>query len=339
MPLAKFFCAGLSLCLCGALTSCGNKTITENISPTYFYGMCDASAAVPLTDNLFAVADDEDNVLRIYNAAGGKTVASYDLSPSLGLDPIPSKSPDKPAKAPPELDIEGAAIYREHAYWITSHGRNSSGKFKQERLRFFATTLGSAETNLTLAGKAYDQLLTDLIEDAELKPFNLATAAELAPKAMGGLNIEALSVRKEGGLWIGFRNPIPNELALLVPLLNPEQVINGSKPELGKPVLLDLGGRGIRAITVWRGNYVIAAGAYDQGLDSRIYLWDGIKQPEEVPLDLATITNPEAFFAAETRDQVMLLNDQGTVLIDGQECKKLKDHTRKYFTGNWIKLL
>lgn len=314
--------------------------MTESVSATYFYGMCDASAAVPLANNLFAVADDEDNVLRIYNAAeGGKAIASYDLSPSLGLDPIQPKNPDKPLKAPPELDIEGAALYQGNAYWITSHGRNSSGKFKEERLRFFATTIGTADTSMKIIGSAYEQLLSGLIEHADLKPFNLAAASELAPKDPGGLNIEALSTRKEGGLWIGFRNPIPNALALLVPLLNPEQVINGSKPEFGKPQLLDLGGRGIRAIAFWHGNYVIAAGSYDQGLDSRIYLWDGLNKPEEAAIDPTTITNPEAFFAAEDRTQLMLLNDQGSVLIDGQECKKLKDPTQKYFTGNWVKLL
>src|SRR5688572_22748463 len=31
----------------------------------WFTGMCDASGAVPLNDHLFAVADDEDNILRV----------------------------------------------------------------------------------------------------------------------------------------------------------------------------------------------------------------------------------------------------------------------------------
>src|ERR1041384_1457792 len=44
-----------------------------------FTGMCDASGAVPLDDHLFAVADDEDNVLRVYDAdRGGSPLGAAD---------------------------------------------------------------------------------------------------------------------------------------------------------------------------------------------------------------------------------------------------------------------
>src|SRR4051812_31397526 len=40
-----------------------------------FVGACDASGAVPIDERHFAVADDEDNVIRVYDAvAGGKPV-------------------------------------------------------------------------------------------------------------------------------------------------------------------------------------------------------------------------------------------------------------------------
>lgn len=46
-----------------------------------FTGMCDASGAVELSRDLFAVADDEDNVLRIYDAnRGGAPLSSSDVS-------------------------------------------------------------------------------------------------------------------------------------------------------------------------------------------------------------------------------------------------------------------
>ena len=32
------------------------------------FGMCDASAAVPVGDTMFIVANDEDNLLRVYHA-------------------------------------------------------------------------------------------------------------------------------------------------------------------------------------------------------------------------------------------------------------------------------
>ena len=94
-----------------------------------YVGMCDASAAVALNNELFAVANDEDNSLRIYNAAkGGLPVASQDLSGLLKVD-----------RKKPETDLEGACWSGDSIYWISSHGRNRYGKFRASRHRFFAT--------------------------------------------------------------------------------------------------------------------------------------------------------------------------------------------------------
>src|SRR5690606_36522342 len=50
-------------------------------SPVVFQGMCDASGAVPLSRDLFMVADDEENILRIYDASkGGFPVDAFTLS-------------------------------------------------------------------------------------------------------------------------------------------------------------------------------------------------------------------------------------------------------------------
>ena len=56
-------------------------------SPIVYSGMCDASAAVALTDKLFAVASDEDSVIRVYNRErSGNPVQGIDLSALLDLD-------------------------------------------------------------------------------------------------------------------------------------------------------------------------------------------------------------------------------------------------------------
>jgi hypothetical protein len=44
------------------------------------------------------------------------------------------------------------------------------------------------------------------------------------------------------------RNPIPGKRALLVPLENPEEVVDGRAAKLGTPILLPLGGLGVRNI-------------------------------------------------------------------------------------------
>jgi hypothetical protein len=47
-----------------------------------FTGTCDASGAVPIDARLFVVANDENNVLRIYDAErGGTPLHAIDLSP------------------------------------------------------------------------------------------------------------------------------------------------------------------------------------------------------------------------------------------------------------------
>src|SRR5437870_778872 len=54
---------------------------TKVSPPVDYAGMCDASAAVALTDRLFAVASDEDSVIRVYSREqGGPPVQSIDLT-------------------------------------------------------------------------------------------------------------------------------------------------------------------------------------------------------------------------------------------------------------------
>ena len=106
-------------------------------------GMCDASAVVPLDDDLFVAADDEDNYLRVYSRhRGGPPVYQTSVSRFLGF-----KTPKG------ETDIEGAARLGDLVYWITSHGRNTRGKEQPRRQRFFATTAtaigGKIETPVT----------------------------------------------------------------------------------------------------------------------------------------------------------------------------------------------
>ena len=67
-----------------------------------------------------------------------------------------------------------------------------------------------------------------------------------AAEAEGGFNIEGLASTPEGALLIGLRNPLRHGRALLVPLLNPDEVIEGGRARFGAPVELDLQQRGIR---------------------------------------------------------------------------------------------
>jgi hypothetical protein len=334
----------------------GCSAAGEGPREVVFTGACDASAAVPLSANLFAVADDEDNVLRVYDAdRGGAPLRSVDLSASL-FPPQEKKAkkekkkrgqkkttkPSDPARAGrargPESDLEAATRIGDLGFWMTSHGRNRAGKRKDARLLFFATTAAGADDPLRLVGRGYGGLLDDLLADPRYAEFGLAAAAEVAPKEPGGLNLEGLGERPEGGVWIGLRSPVPGGRALLAPLLNPERVAGGERAQLGDPVQLDLGGLGVRSLSRWRGRVLVVAGPPAGAGASRLFAWDGRGAPAPVPdVDLGGL-NPEGFFSPEEREEILLLSDDGALEVDGEECKRLDDPARKRFRGRWIGL-
>jgi hypothetical protein len=303
-----------------------------------FIGTCDASGAVPLDQSTLLVADDEDNVLRVYDAdRGGAPLRQIDVSPWLGLDAGAAAPARKPEKMP-ETDIEAGTRLGDLAFWLTSHGRSSSGKFRPERLRLFATRVGQGQFEIDWVG-SYAALLSDLLSEPKLARFDLASAAQLAPKEPGGLNIEGMTARAEGGIWIGFRNPVPEGRALLVPLLNPEAVVaNGEKAAFGEPLTLELDGLGVRSLSAWRGSYLIVGGHHDSRPGSALFTWNGRDQPIRVEsLELGDL-NPEGFFSPEQREAFMLLSDDGSRLVSGKECKRLKEPNLKTFRGLWVSL-
>lgn len=291
-----------------------------------YYGLCDASAAAALGGDFFAVADDEDNVIRVYHRQHGVLPAfSLDLTAFLETDP-----------EAPEADLEGNARLGDLDYWITSHGRNRKGEECTSRQRFFATaaTVTNGFVRLDPVGVPYKRLLDDLLADERLQRFRLAAAARLAPKTPGALNIEGLAATPDGRLWIGFRSPVPDGQALLVPLLNPAEVIAGSRARLGDPLLLDLGGRGIRSITAWRGAYLVVAGATGDGGRSELYAWSGgADAPRRMAWSDPSGLNPEALavFPGSGADELLVVSDDGNVLVGKKACKKLKKASQKRF--------
>ena len=279
-----------------------------------YRGPCDASAAVALDADHFVVGNDETDTLTIYRRGTSVAVGSLPLSKFLG------------GKARVESDIEGAAIIGTRIYWITSHGRSHRGKAEPHRRRIFATDVRPGQPpSLVPVGEPYAGLLRD-IEDAEsLKPYELADAARLAAEAEGGLNIEGLAAAPDGSLLIGLRNPLPHQRALVVPLENPGEVIEGKRARLGAPIELDLDHRGIRSIEWVGASYLLVAGPTADSGSFAMYRWSG--KPGDAPMLLAGIDlkdlRPEALFAIPGTNRVQVLSDDGGVMIDGVDCKKL----------------
>jgi len=331
-----------------------------------YRGTSDASAAVAVSEKMFIVADDENNVLRVYKTdVSGLPVFSYDLTQFLGIEP-----------EHPEADIEGAAMIGDRIYWITSHGRNKDGKMRPNRYRFFATSIKVQNEKVSIrpVGIPCRTLIHSLIKTAgsiqlELERASRFDAANLtkqqrknlAPKKEG-LNIEGLCASPDGKtIYIGFRNPRPHSKAIVVPLKNARQIIERAEPPIfGAPILWDLGGLGIRSMEYSRSHkaYFIVAGPHNEQPGFALYRWSGEKdRPPTLVRGLnpdESSFNPEALVAFKNSARFLLLSDDGTLPINvsvPSECmegklskdgkclnKYLTDQNKKHFRAIWLEL-
>jgi hypothetical protein len=307
-----------------------------------YRGACDGSAAVAIDRNLFAVADDESNVLNVYRIGQAAADQELPLDTFLEAETKKKAGPDgKPVFK--EADLEGAARIGDRIYWIASHARDSKGNAEPGRSRLFATRIvphADGPRLEQIGSVAYKTLREDMFNAAkqgekpkeELLKF-LSDAYEPgkekgpAPESKNGFNIEGLAATPDGRLLIGFRNPRHGKKALVIPLNNPAEVVDAGKtPVFGNPWQLDkLEGRGIRSIEWINNTYVVVAGPHNDVEDSDIkppfalFTWSGAEndtEPVMMKVKIPDDFRPEAVFAVPGSSNMMLLSDDGT-----KECK------------------
>jgi hypothetical protein len=339
------------------------RTVTVSIpdDSMTFKGACDISAGIALTANLFVVADDENNVLRFYDKS----------QPSLPIKMVDLNGFLEIVSDQPEADIEAAARIDQTIYWITSHGRNKDGKPRPNRYRFFATAIRTSgqEVHLEPIGTPYKDLAQDLSHtvtstinlDAVIRLDNNLKKKErqrLAPKEHG-LNIEGLAASADGRvLYIGLRNPLASDKAIVIPLRNASDVIKeGEMLDLGEPLQWDLGRRGIRSMeySPYHRAFLIVAGPIDDETDFAVYRWSG--KDTESPAFARSLNvglphfTPEAVIPFFDKASVLLLSDDGTMKVkvsgphecldeeeydaDSRSCpqKHLAEQSKKTFRG------
>lgn len=336
-----------------------------------FYGMSDASAAVALNKETFIVADDEDNLLRVYRIRNNSyPVLSYELTQFLGL-----------TSEHPEADIEGATKIGDRVYWITSHGRNKDGEICPNRYCFFATTVKTQDKLITIDTEGipcktliHSLLKAETICQAELEQATLFEIANptkqqrknLAPQE-NGLNIEALCASPDGKtIFIGFRSPLfydkstSTAKAIIIPLNNAVELVEGkdNKPVFGTPMLWDLQGCGIRSMEYshYHKAYFVVASPTGEKNRFAIYRWSGkMYSPPEIVRQIDSerdLFNPEALLTFKDSPKLLLLSDDGNLKIDvssSSECmpgksfkdgkclnKHLKNKGKKSFRGMWL---
>lgn len=307
-------------------TNC--STIETVRTDGLFYYAADASSAVALDSERFIMSDDEHNYLQVYywDQPESEPNQATDISPALTLDPLH-----------PEVDIEGATWFNNRIFWIGSHGRSKNGDYWKSRYNFFATTIAPDGT-VSVDG-VYDNLIDDLIQYDQIHNLGLEAAIgtagghirqnpipDLAPK-VNGLNIEGLCTTADGTkMFIGFRNPRPEIdgkiMALVIPLANPEQVVlHGADPNLEAPLFIDLDDLGIRSMeySPGIGEYLIVAGSHKGGDDDPVqylYNYDFTVQDRDKLATFSDDMTPEAIFQLPDANDINLLSDDGTRLID-----------------------
>jgi hypothetical protein len=258
-------------------------------------GPCNASTAISVGPGLWVVGDDEAKaplILQLYR--------SGQEGPAVGQGEIPARAIAPVNDGHPELDLEASARIGPLVYWRA--GADGKG----------------LTVTVEPVGRPYSTLIEDLAADPRYGRFDLEAAARRPAKARGGLNIEGLAATPNGALLIGFRNPLPEEKALLAPLTNPNAVMAGEKARFGDPVLLDLGGLGIRSLEMVNGSLLIVAGPAEgrkgSASPSALYRWSGQFESPAVRLRSfppvgGKLFNPEALVI--DGNSLVVLSDDG----------------------------
>lgn len=280
------------------VTGANGKTATLDIpykasvatTPTsrVLLGTSDASSAISVGDGYWLVADDEDDLIRLYDS----TASSRNVNQFL---PYSGSSAG-------EIDFEASARKGEGIYWLGSHSNAKDGSLESSRYRIFRTTVsGSGVKTALSADGAYAGLRTDLVswDTANGNALGFAAGAKkgVGPNELGGFDIEGAEFSPdEKSLYLGMRSPVsPTAVggkAVIVPVTNIDAVIDGTQnhASFADAILLDLGGDSIRELRRNdRNEYLILsakAGGDSDASSQHLWAWDG--QPDSKPRLLST---------------------------------------------------
>lgn len=317
---------------------------TAALKDVYNTGVADASTGIAIDSEYMFVADDESNVIKLYNRNNsGLSLYQFDVTSYLGLNDI-------------EVDME--ASFRSptkpnRIYWIGSLSNSKSGNLRPDRNRIFATDIVGTGANATLVFVGYsDKLRSSIISWGDSKGYNFTNKAKegVEPKRVDGFNVEGLEIGPDNTtLYIGFRAPyvgVGNNKAVICPLLNFETWFgNGNpsaSPSFGSPIELNLNNHGIRSLGKNESNqYLIVAGSYASTGTFELYYWNGISTsiPVLLNVDLSNL-KPEGI--VEVPSNIVgnftldLISDLGSSVIynDGLENKDVVEaNHRKFLTS------
>ncbi|MBP5973082.1 type I secretion C-terminal target domain-containing protein [Brasilonema sp. CT11] len=345
-------------------------SVTPNT--THFHtGTSDASTAIAIDSNYMLVGDDENQVLRLYDRnQSGLALNGFDFTSSLGLTDTSGSGAIR------EVDIEAATRLNNTIYWTGSNSNSSTGDSRPNRDRLFATQISGTGANTTLSYQGrYDYLEQDVTAwdknnghglGANYLGLTASATPGVIPESTNGYNIEGLTIAPNNTTaYVAFRAPLEpasnRSDALIVPVTNFTSLLSSTgggtqgSATFGAPILLDLGGRGIREIQRNASNqYVIIAGSTGSSTgtapnDFRLFTWTGnpTDAPELRSANLTALNTGGSFESIvavpdnlTSTSQLQLLTDNGDTVFynNGTAAKDLAQNNFKKFRSDTVTL-
>jgi len=229
-------------------------------------------------------------------------------------------------------DLEGLSIDRAgQVYAITSHSTKNKGKRDRDReqlLRFVVS--GGVASGLAV----YAGLRDALSDAADLNRAIEEATGEAAD--FGDLNIEGLAyVEETSELLLGLRTPVVGGRSLVVAITNPAALVEGrAPPRFGPPLLLDMQGGGIRALSfdpVLKTYLVVNEVEQPEGgRISQLWKWDGGSDTPPVPLSLPGIIDLDN---VESIDSVVIGGERRLLLMSDEGNAKKNRPARYLMLG------
>ena len=306
------------------MTACSDQPAESDF--IVFRGICDGSAAVRLPDRLLMVGYDEVNAFFYFNQHGGAYLHSHSFGAQLNL--VDNG----------EVDIEAAVATDSGIWWIGSHGLDGSGQVAPNRRVLFRTTTPQRASDSIAVNVQPVNLLRRLDGHSLLK--DLLSRETLSRKAKkGGINIEGMSIGRDGSLLIGLRSPLSAGMTGDAQVL--EFAVQDSRLDDIKLHTLDLLDRGIRDMIPYKNGQLLIAGGVGGDKLFALYYWQS-GMPVVHLTALPAALNPESI--VRTDAGWLILSDDGKVqrvdssADDGRrKCdsiqKRQVDHPEVYFRG------
>jgi hypothetical protein len=295
-----------------------------------FSGMCDASGALWVGDQLLIVNDEDKPTtwLRFFDPAKpGPAVRSLELSTKgLRVDP---ENKDL------EIDLEAITQMGDRYWLIGSHSRNTHAELQETRHNLISLSLTPSGVTDVHAITTLAAAIGAEVQRVEPK-FQIDPA--LDPKE-GGLSIEGLAATSDGSLLIGLRSPLNSkDEAIVVRLSHPESALASNRPgeNIDKAFFLPLDGLGVRDLIfdAKTKSYLILSGPKGEGGPFQIWKWTGDDStPAKFGKPIPSIPeNTAAEGLVRTRDgkAFWIVLDEGANLVGSKECKKAKPEKRSF---------